>query len=247
MKPPHPSRLGITPIVESNLEIRFKSSVPDSAVPGMIYNILREDYPEMEPTNVLEIPESIRSQAPELKFVPLYRLVGRKHVSVAVGPNVISIYYNKAQHGDNYPGWTTYIQAEVINICKKINKADIISKTTRLGLRTVDFFESINIFEKSELNINYDNNSILDEITILERNIIDDRFLSKIVIHSNASYKLHDKIQKGSIIDIDTSLDLEDNLFSNSDDIIMKCHKVNKKIFFDFLKKDFIDTLDPID
>ena len=247
MQPPHPNRLGITPIVESNLEIRFKSSVPNSAVPGMIYSALQKDYPEMEPTNILEIPESIRSHAPELQFAPLYRLVGDKKVYVSVGSNVLSIYYNKEQRGEEYPGWTSYIHGEVLDICNKINKLNIISQTTRIGLRTVDFFESINIFEKSELELNFDRNSILDDISALERNIMKDEFQNKVLIHSKVSRTVNSKIMHGSLIDIDTSLDLNYNLFVSPDDVIMRCHKVNKTIFFDLLKKDFIDTLEPIE
>lgn len=245
MRAPHPSRLGITPIVESNLEIRFKSALPDSAIPGMIYNALKEDYPEMEPTNVLEIPESIRSHAPELKYAPLYRLNGSKMVSVGVGANVLTIHYNRDMHGAQYPGWTSYIHDEVVSICEKIYAANIITETDRLGLRTADFFDSINIFEKSELDINFDSSSILSDVSKLEQNIIDGEFNSKVIVHSKTNRKIDNILKEGSIIDIDTSVNLEYNLLSNPDDTIMNCHKANKKIFFDLLTKEYIDTLEP--
>ena len=245
MREPHPSRLGITPIVESNLEIRFKSSVPDSAVPGMIYNALRESYPEMEPTNVLEIPESIRSHAPELMYAPLYRLVGNRMVSVGLGSNVLTIYYNKDLHNGNYPGWTSYIHREVMDVCEKINAIDIISETTRLGLRTADFFDEMNIFDKSELDLNFNGSSILNDVSTLERNIVENNFDSRVIINSKASRKNATGIKNGSVIDIDTSIKLDNNIFNNPNDMIMKCHKENKKIFFDLLKEEFINTLDP--
>ncbi|WP_345993356.1 TIGR04255 family protein [Sulfurimonas sp. HSL-1716] len=246
MQQPHPSRLGITPIVESNLEIRFTSVIPSSAIPGMIYNALKDSYQEMLPTNVLEIPDSIRSHAPELKFAPLYRLVGNdKKVSVGVGQNVLTVFYNKELHNDNYPGWTSYIHDEVIDICKKINAMNIISETDRLGLRTIDFFEKINIFNKSELELNFNHTSILDEVTTLERAIIEDGFNCNVIIKSQTSRKFKNDIQLGSVIDIDTNVKLSNNLFADPDDIIMRCHRANKKTFFDLLKKEFIDTLDP--
>lgn len=245
MQEPHPSRLGITPIVESNLEIRFKSNVPDSAVPGMIYNALRGSYPEMESTNILEIPESIRSHAPELKYAPLYRLVGNKMVSIGVGPNILTIFYNKDLHTEKYPGWTAYIHAEIIDVCKKINDMDIIFETTRLGLRTVDFFKEVNIFDKSELDLNFNGSSILNDVSALERNVVENDFTCTVRINSQVSKKNGTEIQHGSVIDIDTSLDLENNIFQNPDDIIMACHKANKKTFFDLLKEDFIKTLNP--
>ena len=95
--------------------------------------------------------------------------------------------------------------------------------------------------------MNFDGNSILDDISALERNIMKDEFQNKVLIHSKVSRTVNSKIMHGSLIDIDTSLDLNYNLFVSPDDVIMRCHKVNKTIFFDLLKKDFIDTLEPIE
>lgn len=104
----------------------------------------------------------------------------------------------------------------------------------------------MNIFDKSELDLNFNSNSILNDVSTLERNVVENDFNSRVIINSKTSRKTGTGTKNGSVIDIDTSVELNNNIFNDPNDMIMKCHKENKKIFFDLLKEEFINTLDPI-
>ena len=86
-----PLRLEKCPLVDALIEIRFESSIIGSAIFGIIYNLIRNDY-KGPVTNlpILQVPEQIRKNDPNLKFKPLYRIEAEKYI-IQIGDDVLCI------------------------------------------------------------------------------------------------------------------------------------------------------------
>lgn len=245
MHVPHPVRLKNTPIIEAIVELRFYSAFPSSAIPGIIYSVLKDVYSEMFPLGTADVPESVRIQAPEMMYLPLYRLVGDKQVEVRVGPKVLSIIYHKHQNG-KYPGWADYIFKELQYVLDKVKPLGLVNQVERVGVRTWDFFENDNIFDHLELSLMMEQKSIHNSPLALDWIVVENDFNNKITINNKINFATEEKVLEGSIIDIDTYIEeIPENFLESADIIIQEAHKLNKKLFFDILKKEYITKYEP--
>ena len=69
-----PIKINPCPIVDCVVELRFKISIEPAAVFGIVYNAFKSDYPTVEKMPVLNLPEEIRLNDPNLIYQPWYRL-----------------------------------------------------------------------------------------------------------------------------------------------------------------------------
>lgn len=117
-----PRKISPCPIVDAVSEIRFETNIDNSAVFGIIYNVLRKDFQNVEKLDILQLPEHIRDNDEKLKFKPHYALVDKdKFYRVSIGPRVLSV---------------SYINLEIL-----MNKEPVDSQNTtiRLELNDEDF------------------------------------------------------------------------------------------------------------
>mgnify|MGYP003389995818 FL=1 len=117
------------------------------------------------------------------------------------------------------------------------------SKITRLALRYVNFFEE-NILLKSNLSIKLNNDQLNGYNTTMKFEIPDGDFMSILSVSNQAIKPDKEKIVKGSVIDIDTSIQNElPNFFVERKEILNKCHEVEKKIFASLMTEDYTKNL----
>jgi len=242
-----PTELINPPIIESIVEIKFDSSLPNEAVFGVFYNLLKDEYRNIEQLNTANLPKEVIVDQPSLQFAPHYSLTSQdKPLHVLIGPKVITFKYQKYSNIEViYPGWTKYIYNEIIKVLKFITASGYITKVIRVGLRSIDFFED-NIFENLRLKIEMVSRN-LDNLPKSFRFTLDDEnFNNTIAISSNSSLMKNNISTEGSTIDIDTSR--EDNVSTNIQDylesIIQDGHNVNKELFFELLTEDYISQLE---
>ena len=70
-----PIRIEACPLIDALIEFRFEAAITKSAVFGIIYNLIKEEYRgNVINLPILQIPEQIREVDPNLKFKPLYRI-----------------------------------------------------------------------------------------------------------------------------------------------------------------------------
>lgn len=235
---PLPKKISPCPIIDTTLEIRFKSLMPAEAIFGVIYEKFNKTYPQTEKLPVLQIPEEIRNHDQNLIFQPHYRLKNDKFI-ISVGPRIIAF----GLPGE-YVGWSEF-SSESKSMFTKVKKLNILNKIDRLGLRYVNFFDG-DIFEKTKLTINLDNAHFLTEQTHYRATIKSSDFSQILQIVNNASVNKNSKISIGSIVDIDTSIERTDSsIYAGLNDFIEDAHSVEKKLFYSLLKDDFIATLNP--
>ena len=100
-----PSRIEKCPLIDALIEFRFEAAIAKSAVFGVIYNLIRNDYRgNVINLPILQIPEQIREVDPNLKFKPLYRIEGDKFI-IQIGYDVLSISSKMP-----YVGWPEFSQ-----------------------------------------------------------------------------------------------------------------------------------------
>lgn len=80
-----PTKITPDPIIDAIVEFRFENNVPPDAILGMLFNVVRDDFPEFVKLPIAELPEKIRAQDSTLKFAPfLAKLVKNLEASGVV-------------------------------------------------------------------------------------------------------------------------------------------------------------------
>lgn len=229
-----PKKISPCPIIDALLEIRFIPNINQNAVFGLIYNALQKDFPKVDNLPVLQIPEPIRNIDPNLKFKPYYKISNEEYV-VQIGPDVLSI-----ASFPQYAGWKKF-STIISDVLERIENTTVIKNVSRVGIRYINFFD-YNIFDKINLNVQI-NNSLIDyRSTVVKTEILQDEYISTLQIANSVS----NKSKVGSVIDIDTSINvILDDFFKNKEDIINKGHQFEKELFFNLLKDDFLKSLNP--
>ena len=229
-----PKSINPCPILDALFEIRFTTKIHPSAVFGMIYNALQDDFPKVENLPILQLPEAVRTNDPNFKFKPHYRISNDKFV-VQIGPDVVSI-----SSFPKYAGWDEFSK-QIFNILDRIDNVGIVNSVTRIGIRYINFFDN-DIFKDLDLKICIGDNDIAYKNTIVRTEIEQDSFKSSLQVANNANH--NNKL--GSIIDIDTftELNLKD-FFKQKEALVSDGHTKEKELFYSLIKDDFLNTLNP--
>ncbi|MDD8019191.1 MAG: TIGR04255 family protein [Bacteroidota bacterium] len=233
-----PKKITPCPIVEALVEVRFESDLPGEAIFGIIYNAFQKEFPKFDKLPILELPDQIRSNDPNLKYLPHYKLSVGDYI-IQVGPKVFSF-----SNINEYVGWEVFYK-EISLIFKKINELRIIKETQTWSFRCINIFPEINIFEKSDLNITLKKNRLEKDINLLI-NLPSNGFVNVLRMVSFAELVSGSgKLLRGSVIDIDTKSSEKSSDCSDMERIISAAHLEEKKLFFSLLEDEYIKSLKP--
>ncbi len=255
MEKPYPLRLEKAPIIEAIVEIRFVSTLPEDAVFGIVYAALKDIYPSPKQMPIMQLPSNIRIKDVNLMYQPQYQLTGENPFIIGVGPKVISISYAK-HHGQNvvtYPGWTNYMADEASRIIQLLFNVLSDVKIERLGIRYQDFFEGVNIVDGMEPKFIFQGRELAN--LMIKTAINEDEMIHNLTISNSSSINIHTKtginIKSGSMVDIDTvissfnAVDIRNVDMHSIKKLLTHVHDANKNLFYETLKKEFVDILDP--
>lgn len=228
-----PQHLGNSPLFDCVIELRFETDLVRSAVFGVIYNCIKEMYPGIVYNlPVSQLPEQIRVSDPNLKYKPMYRLENEKTI-LQIGSDVICVSSKMP-----YIGWNTFYNITV-DIIKRIMALGFIKRISRVGFRYINFVEG-DIKDLLKMSFSLDGNTFksLNVRTIIEKN----SFTNNLFFSNDAFLNK----KKGSIIDIDTSKDYNDNFFvSNIEKELQNAHQCEKELFFSLLKEELLQRFNP--
>ncbi len=248
MKKPYPIRLDEAPIVEAIVEIRFKSSLPEDAVFGVLYAALKQEYPLHKQLPIMQLPSELRLKDANLMYQAQYQLAGESPLLIGVGPKTLSISYAKHNEGSNviYPGWTTYMSTEASRIIQLMFDVLPDVKVERLGIRYQDFFEDVNIVDGIEPKFTFIGRELAS--LMIKTAIQEDEMMHSITISNSANINIRTKsaihIKSGSIVDIDTVIsDFKEVDMHDIKKLLTQVHDANKNLFYEILEKKFVDTL----
>jgi uncharacterized protein (TIGR04255 family) len=233
-----PTKISPCPIVEAIVEIRFETDMLADAIFGIIYPRFKDQYPTIDKLPILQIPEEIRSNDPNLMYQPHYRLKNKNFI-FQIGPKVISIISPK-----EYSGWKIFCERikETFSIIENLN---IIRNIRRFGIRYINFFE-FDIFRNINLQIILNEAPVESSKKILRAEIPCNNFTNALQITNHAIVSIDGISKSGSIIDIDTFLEKNDtNFFKKAGELLEEGHFEEKTLLFTLLKPEFLKTLNP--
>ncbi len=228
-----PTYLENDPLVDCVIEIRFETDMVKSAVFGVIYNCIKEDYPgSVYNLPISQLPEQLRISDSNLKYKPMYRLENDKTI-LQIGSDVLCISSKMP-----YIGWDTFYNITV-DIIKKVMELGFIKRISRVGFRYINFIEG-DIKDLLKMSFKLKNN----EFNSLEiRTTINKNSFTNNLFFSNAAL-LNQK--NGSVIDIDTSKEYNDNSFyDNIESELQNAHQCEKELFFSLLKEELLQRFNP--
>ena len=237
---PLPKEITPCPIKEAAVEIRFSSLVHPDTILGVVHSALKDKYPHIEGLPILQIPEMLRLNNPDLAHQPSYRLKGENFLA-QVGPKVFSISIV-----DSYPGWPVFL-TEILDTFQRIKGLELVEQIERVGLRYIDFFDN-NIYQHIKLNLAiYEEDAVTDE-TFVRTKLRRGQFHSLLQIGNQTRLTTGDGQTKvGSIIDVDTfKLDDFEFFFNNMEELLQAAHNIQKELFFNLLTDEFLATLNPV-
>lgn len=235
-----PSRIEKCPLIDALIEFRFEAAIAKSAVFGVIYNLIRNDYRgNVINLPILQIPEQIREVDPNLKFKPLYRIEGDKFI-IQIGYDVLSISSKMP-----YVGWPEFSQHS-LSLINKIIQEGIIKRVSRLGHRYINFFRG-DITNSLTMSFSMTEKYVSENL-LIRTDVRDGNFMNTLQFANNANYRPNPNTSEivGSLIDIDTSREYSDNFFiENREQEINMAHECEKKLFFSLLKPTFFGNFKP--
>lgn len=237
-----PIKIESCPLIDALIEFRFEVNITRSAVFGIIYNLIKEEYSgEVINLPILQIPEQIRDDDPNLKFKPLYRMENKDFI-IQIGTDVLSVSSKMP-----YIGWSNFSQHS-LSIFNKIINSGIIKRVSRIGHRYINFFEG-DITNKLTMSFSMTKSKEFKNL-LIRTDVKDGDFINTLQFANNASCRLQPDpmvIVAGSLIDIDTSREYTDDYFtSHIEQEINTAHNCEKKLFFSLLMPDFLNSLNPV-
>lgn len=231
-----PNKISPCPIIEAVFEIRFESDLPDDAIFGVIYSVFREKYRKVEQLPILQLPQIVRTQDPNLIYAPHYRL-SKENSVIQIGPKIFSL----ANVGE-YMGWDSFFKL-IEETYSKVENTGVISSLNRIALRYINIFQEINILDKADFCASIGGKSLSDEKINFSAEILAEKSVSQIKIINSAEAVISGKKVTGSIIDIDSSVNLKE--FDDFSSAVQYSHMEEKKLFYKVLGEQFTRTLNP--
>ena len=228
------------PIEEAIFEIRYSSKIPSEARFGMLYGAIGDLFSaDPIPLSILQLPEAIRSQDPNLKYKAHHQFKENNH-TINVGPDVLTF-----STLNPYCGWKEW-SAFFYKILEKIFAINLISRVERIGLRYINRFDH-NIFEKIQCEVKIIDTLLTDESTSLRTEIIDEKFTKILQIGNSITMLKDDKPIHCSVIDIDILSNIEDTqkFIKEYNKIVERAHIKEKELFFSLLNESFLEDFNP--
>lgn len=230
-----PKKIELCPIIDAIVELRLETDIPSEAFFGVLYKEYGKDYPRLTKLPILQLPSVVIDSDPALLFKPHYKL-WNDNFALQIGPRVLSM----SSH-PKYSGWTEFSK-NIFKIIDDVIKQKLVKKISRVGIRYLNFFPSINIFDHVLLKITKDGSPLANRETTIRTIFETGDIKAKLNIGSNVEVVSNSQKKNGSIIDIDV---ISEKVPDNIKLAIEECHGEEKRIFFGLLTEEYEKSLKP--
>lgn len=230
-----PAKISPCPIAQAIVELRFDPKLPAEVITGVVFNKFKDKYSEIEKLPIMDLPQVVRDADPNLRYAAHLRLKN-KDFQLQIGPRSFSIVCPK-----EYKGWTLFKNA-IDEAVEGLNSIDIVKKPIRIGLRYISFFEKEDVFAGLNLDIKMAGNSLIGLQNIVRTEFDYKGFKCVVQLANNAL--LNNKIP-GSSVDIDVIRASDSSILTDYQSNIEEAHLVEKEIFFNLMKDDFLQKFSP--
>lgn len=229
-----PLEISPNPLVSSTVEIRFISELEKLKLFPLVYQKFQNFLPNL---NENIVPKQIKELDPQFAYSADY-ILSNNDYSLAFGINVISF-----ENVNDYKLWGNYFPF-IKESLTRFFELGIIKYIDRIGVRYGSVFDKNEDVSKV---ITYLPAVPIDgyeqKFGLFRCNLIKDEFNFLLQIADNVKVTKSNKLMSGTYIDIDGSYTNRIEPNKEVFDIIDNLHQQQKEVFFNLLKKSFLDTL----
>lgn len=243
-----PTKLKKEPLVDAVFELRFSAKVPTlNILPGVIF-VKSQDKEKwkIEHLPLAQVPDAIRQADPNLRNQPLIKIDWGEFF-ILVGDNSLGVGCYIP-----YPGWKKF-SAVILSIIQYLDEANIVDKIERYALKYTDLIEGTSLGEqisKINLKLNLGEHTLLKESFSIRVEVPQNDLTHIIQIAAPASGQMRDGTPKtGILVDVDTICSVDGGLpqfIGKASEALNFLHAENKRIFFECLRPETIDFLEPV-
>lgn len=238
-----PKKLGKEPLIEAIFEIRFPGgSLVSNRLLGYITTKLDKGLP-IKKLPAMDIPEQLRARNVNFKYSPLFQISWGQY-AILIGDCMCAV-----TNGYPYQGWKNFKKA-IIDITELLRDCGLINNIERYSLKYVDLVEASTTKEQIasiKLDLRLGGYAVKEEPINLRVELPKKPFLHVVEIVSNAIVAEENKPERnGILINID-SIDNAPpvNFWEVLSENLELIHEANKELFFGFLEKDTLISLEP--
>jgi len=242
-----PTKLMREPLIDAVFEMRFEADSPVSSIlPGFLYSSLPGEK-VIEHMPVMNIPKEFRENDPNFRYAPLIR-ISWGSFWLFVGDHVFSVSSKLP-----YPGWSA-LRSAVLDVFALVCKSGFITSISRCSMKYVDLISDESGMLPADI---FDLSIVIGGAKAgvndfqVRADIRADNYNHIVNLVSNASTHLigTESPLAGSIVDIDTVLDLDsespEEFLMALPDRADSIHSANKKLFFSSLTPLALNWLEP--
>jgi len=236
-----PLRIEPCPIIEAVAEVRFSTAYPSEAVFGVVYSKLNETFPEVEKLPILQMPEVVRNQDPNLRYQPQYALK-KGNLQLRIGPRTLT-FSNSAP----YLGWRSFYAA-IVAALEHIRDTEVIKFPERIGIRYINLFKGA-ILDRINVRVVVSGTELATESTNLRTEVVEGDFIKIIQVANNVGVNTPAFSGPGSLLDVDCIYNFAQpgtDFYSRYEEVFKTAHAHEKETFFSLLKAEFLDQLNPV-
>jgi uncharacterized protein (TIGR04255 family) len=236
-----PRRLTRNPIVDAIAEVRFSSNIPNDAIIGLVYTTVQDTFGKPEDLPILQIPAALREKDPNLRYQACYRFTKPGNV-LLIGPHNVAL--------STYPYSDWGAASPLLNqILSRLHRVGLFERIERIGLRYVNFFETLNVLDHSTLMLKVRDVSIAKESIMLRTETQSKGFTVITQIANRATAQVSGQSKNGSILDLDV---VKDRLELKKEavpelliDLFKGANEIADSAFFNLLDENFVATFGP--
>jgi uncharacterized protein (TIGR04255 family) len=239
-----PVQITPCPIIDATAELRFESSLPGAVAVGLGYKALEESFPTVTPLQAIPLPDEFLKANPVLLYQAQYRFESEQFVAL-LGPNMFAVGVNGP-----YTRWPV-ISKSFAAAFERIKSTGIIARPLRFGLKYTYFFPG-NVLSSLNFELGISGAQITGEDTFLRATIPSPPFKIQIQLATDAKItapKLQiDPTISGTLLVVDSFIEQpaqDENILRDPSGILEAAHTKEKDVFFELLKDEFLDSLNP--
>ncbi|MDR1925452.1 MAG: TIGR04255 family protein [Planctomycetaceae bacterium] len=238
-----PKKLKTDLILSAVFELRFSTKIPQEAVYGMVYQAVIKKYPSVSPVRlpITQLPDVVRNFDPNLIFQP-YNILNIDTKGIGIGSRVINFSIQKPYIG--WDQWSSFI-AEFIPEFVQLGIFDNIERT---GLRFANFTEQ-NLCSIAQMDVQIGSTKLGCQPMTLRTEIQEGDYIKVLHLVNNAVVEVRPLERlNGSVIDIEIikKIDMPSAKFQEQfETILEESHQLEKRLFFEIIKDEFLTTLEP--
>jgi uncharacterized protein (TIGR04255 family) len=241
-----PKRLRKEPLIESLFEIRFSSDISSvsSILPGVIYSAYSNRIAKTVPLPLAGIISQIRDNDPNLKYAPTVQF------SLDPGPYVFQVGDRVASVScpRPYTGWSEFGRTirEFVDVLKK---SQLINKPERFSMKYSDILSTAGAPTVAVLEVDFKlggRDATSGPVTLRVEDAANP-FLHIVQIVASVNAQLADGSQiSGILIENDTIFNhVGGDFWTTLERQLNPMHDFNKGRFFELLKPDTLNALEP--